>query len=86
MMITVTTLALTVTPALIGLTNTAFALTLLTCWYMAMCVSPFVPFTLIVAETIKEKPLNIAFKHNLKFCLVMFFAAPALILLINQIH
>lgn len=85
MMISVTTLALTVTPELIGLSNSAFALTLLTCWYMAMCISPFVPFTLIVAETINEKPLNIAFKHNLKFCLVMIFLAPALILLLNKI-
>jgi len=83
MMITVTTLALTITPELVGLSNPAFALTLLTCWYMAMCISPFVPFTLIVAETINERPVNIALKHNLKFCLVMFFVAPALILLLN---
>ena len=41
MMITVTTYAMTITPGLIGLTNPAFAVTLLTCWYMAMLVSLF---------------------------------------------
>ncbi|MDN5323784.1 MAG: hypothetical protein PWQ67_2238 [Clostridia bacterium] len=83
MMITVTTLALTITPEFIGLSNVAFALTLLTCWYIAMSISPFVPFTIIVADTIKEKPLNVTFKYNLKFSFIMLFIAPIIILLIN---
>lgn len=83
MMITVTTLAFTVTPAVIGLSNEAFALTLLTCWYMAMSISPFVPFAVIVADSIGDKPVNVTFKYNLRFSLVMLLLAPMVILLFN---
>ncbi|NLT94905.1 MAG: hypothetical protein GXW85_05120 [Clostridia bacterium] len=85
MMITVTTYAMTITPGLIGLSNTAFAVTLLTCWFMAMLISPFVPYNMVVAETIDEKPLNIVLKYNLKFCLVMLVFAPLLILGLNYL-
>jgi hypothetical protein len=83
MLITLSTLALTISPPTIGLSPAAFALTLLTCWYIAMSVSPFVPFSVIVADTIAEKPVIITLKHNLPLALVMLFLAPAVILLIN---
>lgn len=83
MMITVTTLALTVSPGIIGLSNGAFALMLLTCWYVAMSVSMFVPFTVIIAETVGEKPFSVTIKYNLKFALVMILIAPLVILFAN---
>ncbi|MFZ5942642.1 MAG: hypothetical protein ACOYVD_00890 [Bacillota bacterium] len=85
MMITVTTLALTVNPEVVGLSATAFALTLLTCWYMAMCISPFAPFAVIVAETIGDKPVNVTFRYNVKFLVVMIFLAPAIIAAVNYL-
>ncbi|MDA8228225.1 MAG: hypothetical protein M0T74_11125 [Desulfitobacterium hafniense] len=84
MMISVTTLALTISPDILGLSNIAFALTLLTSWFMAMSISPFVPFAVVVAESIKDKPLNVTLKNNLKFCFLMLFVAPIVILLINS--
>jgi hypothetical protein len=75
MLITLSTLALTISPPTIGLSPAAFALTLLTCWYIAMSVSPFVPFSVIVADTIAEKPVIITLKHNLPLALVMLFLA-----------
>jgi len=85
MMITVTAYAMTITPGLIGLSKASFALTLLTCWFMAMLISPFVPYNVIVGETIDEKPLNIVLKYNMKFCLVMIVFAPLLILGLNSL-
>lgn len=86
MMVTITTLALTITPEIIGLSNVAFALTLLTCWYIAMSISPFVPFAVIVADTIGEKTVNVTFKHNLKYAITMLFVAPVIILLVNYLE
>ncbi|WP_428865068.1 hypothetical protein [Clostridium sediminicola] len=85
-MVTITTLALTITPGIIGLSNVAFALTLLTCWYIAMSISPFVPFAVIVADTIGEKTVNVTFKYNLKYAITMLFAAPIIILLVNYLE
>jgi hypothetical protein len=84
MMITVTTLALTVNPELIHLSPVAFTLSLLTCWIMGMMISPLVPFGAVVAQTIKEKTVNVTLKHNLKYNLMMLFLAPAVIVLVNQ--
>ncbi|MGF7184865.1 hypothetical protein GGQ84_000950 [Desulfitispora alkaliphila] len=83
MMITVTALAVSVSPETIGLSNNAFALTLLTCWYMAMIISPLVPFPVVVADVIEDKPTNVTFKYNLKFAAIMLFVAPMVILLVN---
>lgn len=83
MMITITTLAYTITPASIGLTNSSFALTLLTCWFMAMSISPFVPFASIVSESIGEKLYNITFKYNLKFAAALIVISPLIITLLN---
>lgn len=86
MLITITALAFTVSPEVLGLSAPAFALTLLTCWFIAMCISPLVPFAVVVADTVGEKPLNVTFRHNLKFSLTMLFTAPLLILAVNMLH
>lgn len=83
MMITITTLAYIVTPGAMGLTNSSFALTLLTCWYLAMSISPFVPFSSVVSETIGEKVSNITFKYNIKFVISMFIISPLIIVFLN---
>lgn len=85
MMITVTTLAFTLPVEALGLSPPAFALTLLTCWLLAMSLSPFVPFAVIVAETIGTTPVNVTLKQNFPFALAMLFLAPAVILLVNTL-
>ena len=86
MMITVTTLAFTISPQIIGLGNVPFAMTLLTCWYLAMCISPFAPFAVVVGDTIGEKPFKVTLEYNRHFCLAMIILAPALIYLINRVY
>ncbi len=83
MMITITILAATVSPELIQLTPTGFALTLLTCWVIGMVGSPFVPFSAVVSETIKEKPHIVAWYHNLKVSICLLLFAPLMIFLVN---
>lgn len=85
MMITIPALALTVAPDVIGLGSPAYALTLLTCWYIAMSISPFVPFAVVVGETIGEKPTHVTFKDNLFFTLLMLFVAPIIIVMIHYL-
>ncbi len=83
MMITVSTLAFTVNPAAIGLSNPSFGLLLLTCWYMSMSICPFAPFAVVLGEAVGEQPFTVTFRYNLKFALVMLCVAPLIILLTN---
>jgi C4-dicarboxylate transporter, DcuC family len=85
MMIPVITMAMTLTPALLNLSPEAFVLMLLSCWFIAMSISPFAPFAAVVGETIEEKIPTITFKYNLKFAIVMLFISPAVIGLLNLI-
>jgi C4-dicarboxylate transporter, DcuC family len=86
MMIPVITMAMTLTPSSLNLSPPAFVLTLLSCWYIAMSISPFAPFAAVVSETIEEKVLTITFKYNIMFSTIMLFVAPAVILLLNEIQ
>ncbi len=83
MMIVVTALGFVVSPASLGLTAPAYALFLLTCWYVAMSVSPFVPFTAVVSEAVAERPLSVSVRHNPLFAAVMLVSGPAVVLLAN---
>lgn len=84
MTVPVTALALTVDPATLGLTPPAFALSLLCCWYIAMSISPFVPFAAVLAETVAATPRQVSWQQNRRFALLMFFLAPAYIVLANK--
>ncbi|OHD27482.1 MAG: hypothetical protein A2Y38_09255 [Spirochaetes bacterium GWB1_59_5] len=79
MMISVAAIAAAIDPAALGLSAPGFALFLLTCWYVSMNVSPFVPFSAIVGEAIGEKPVTVALRYNVKMSLLMLVAAPLLI-------
>ncbi|HUX12404.1 MAG TPA: hypothetical protein VMW87_05210 [Spirochaetia bacterium] len=85
MMITITALAFSVAHASLGLTPSAYALFLLTCWYVAMSISPFVPFSAVVADAVGAKPFEVTFKYNLLFAAAMTAAGPAVVLLANRI-
>ncbi len=85
MLITITVLAAIVPPAFIGLSSPAFALMLLSCWFISMSISPFVPFVVVVADTIKEKPFVISFKYNIRFAIGMLLLAPLIICGISQL-
>ncbi|WP_339061330.1 hypothetical protein [Tepidibacillus marianensis] len=86
MMITVPALALTVSPELIGISNVAFAVMLLTCWYASMSISPFVPFAVVVGNSIVEKPTSVTFKHNLRFFILVLFLSPIVIKGFNYLN
>ncbi len=79
MMITVAAVAAAVDPAALGLSAPGFALFLLTSWYVAMNVSPFVPFSAVVGEAIGEKPATVALRYNARMSALMLVVAPLLI-------
>ncbi|OHD80839.1 MAG: hypothetical protein A3J97_01790 [Spirochaetes bacterium RIFOXYC1_FULL_54_7] len=83
MMITVAAISSAVDPAMLGLDPPGFALFLLSCWFVAMNVSPFVPFSTVVGEAIGEKPATVALRYNSKMALLMLLIGPALI---NLMH
>jgi len=79
MMITVAAIASALDPAALGLSAPGFALFLLTCWYVSMNVSPFVPFSAVVGEAIGEKPVTVALRYNVRMSVLMLVVAPLLI-------
>jgi len=79
MMITVAAIAAAIDPTTLGLSAPGFALFLLTCWYVSMNVSPFVPFSAVVGEAIGEKPVTVALRYNSRMSVVMLIVAPLLI-------
>jgi hypothetical protein len=81
MMITVAAVASAVDPVLLGLDAPAFALFLLSCWFVAMNISPFVPFSTVVGEAIGESPATVALRYNSKMALLMLLIAPLVITL-----
>jgi hypothetical protein len=78
MMITVVAIATALSPAMLGLSEPGFALFLLSCWFVAMNVSPFVPFSTVVAEAIGEKTAVVSLRYNSRMSLVMLLVAPLL--------
>jgi hypothetical protein len=79
MMITVVAISSALNPAALGLSAPGFTLFLLSCWFVSMNVSPFVPFSTVVGEAIGEKPAIVALRYNSKMSLVMLVVAPLLI-------
>jgi hypothetical protein len=51
---------------------------LLSCWFVSMNVSPFVPFSTVVGEAIGEKTAVVALRYNSGMSLVMLVVAPLL--------
>jgi hypothetical protein len=78
MMITVVAIATALSPAALGLSAPGFALFLLSCWFVSMNVSPFVPFSTVVGEAIGEKTAVVALRYNSRMSLVMLVVAPLL--------
>jgi len=85
MLITITVLAATISPVSSGLSPPAFALLLLSCWFIAMSMTPFSPFVVVVADVLNEKPHVVAFRYNLRFSLVMLVIAPLIICGFNYV-
>jgi hypothetical protein len=83
MMISVSAMAAAFSPASLGLGAEGFALFLLSTWLVTMNLSPFSPFSVVVAEATGSSPLRVALHYNRNFALLMLFAAPALIVLIG---
>jgi hypothetical protein len=79
MMTSVAAIAAPIDPAVLGLSAPGFALFLLTCWYVSMNVSPFVPFSAVVGEAIGEKPVTVALRYNVRMSVLMLVVAPLLI-------
>jgi hypothetical protein len=81
MMITVAAIASALDPGKLGLDPAGFALFLLSCWFVAMNISPFVPFSTVVGEAIGENPATVALRYNSKMALLMLVIAPLVITL-----
>jgi hypothetical protein len=81
MMITVAAIASALDPGKLGLDPAGFALFLLSCWFVAMNISPFVPFSTVVGEAIGENPATVALRYNSRMALLMLVIAPLVITL-----
>lgn len=79
MMITVAAIAAALSPGALGISNPGFALLLLSSWFIAMNLSPFVPFSAIVGEAIGEAPMRVALRYNAKMAALMALVAPFII-------
>ncbi|MCG8639312.1 MAG: hypothetical protein MI862_06235, partial [Desulfobacterales bacterium] len=86
MLIPVTAMAMSLTPEMIGLTPPGFALMLLTCWFNAMIISPFVPFVVVSADTLGVSPLNVSARYNFRFSLVMILFSPLAVTAVDRIN
>lgn len=84
MLITFTTFAYILSPNMLGISPESFVLMLMSCWFVAMSGSPFVPYASVVAKNIGDTPINVSLKYNWPFVTVMLFGAPAIILLLEQ--
>ncbi|GAB1456714.1 hypothetical protein MASR2M48_20220 [Spirochaetota bacterium] len=56
-------------------------LLLLSSWFIAMNISPFVPFSTVVAQAIGEKPGTVALRYNLPMSAMMLFIAPLVLVI-----
>lgn len=81
MMISVAAISSALDPALLGLSSPGFALLLLSSWFIAMNISPFVPFSTVVAQAIGEKPGTVALRYNLPMSAMMLFIAPLVLVI-----
>lgn len=85
MIIPITSMAMIIKPEFLNISSPAFVLLLLVCWISGMSISPFVPFTAMVADTIDEKITNVTFKHNKWYVILVMLAAPMIILILNKL-
>lgn len=85
MIIPVTSMAMIIKPEFLNISPPGFVLLLLICWISGMSISPFVPFTAMLSETINEKITSITFKYNKWFVFLILVTAPAVILFLDKI-
>lgn len=83
--ITVTTIALSLDPNLIGLSDISFALTLIAAWTIAMIFSPFAPFNIVVGGLLNKSAFKIGFDYNKIFGIATLILAGVYITLINNL-
>lgn len=82
MLIPITTIIMIIKPEFLGLSPISYPLFIMCCWISAMCISPFVPFSAVVAEAIKEDIFIVTWKYNKNFTLLLILLCPFIILLI----
>ncbi len=85
MLIPVTAMAMSLTPTMLGLTQPGFALILLTCWFNAMIISPFVPFVVVSAQTLNVSPFIVSRSYNLRFSVMMTLFSPMAVIGIDRL-
>jgi hypothetical protein len=85
MIIPVTTLALTMTPASINLTPEAFISLLMSSWVSGMIISPLIPFTVIASSTIRAKATTFAYRWGPTMLIPWVIVAPGVIIGINYL-
>ncbi|KJS20697.1 MAG: hypothetical protein VR72_12995 [Clostridiaceae bacterium BRH_c20a] len=83
--ITITTLAFTINPALIGLNDLTFSLTLMAAWTVCIIMSPFVPYNILLGGLIKENSFTVGLKWNRTFGIIGILLSGAYIVLINSL-
>lgn len=83
MLVTITAFSSTISPEILGLVEPCYALLLLSCWFIAMSISPLVPFSAVVGDTIGEKATKVTFCHNRSYFIVMILLTPFVICFIN---
>lgn len=83
--ITVTILGLTISPAVLGISTIAYALTLVSGWLISMFVSPFVVTNIVLSGIFRKSPFLIGLKWNRVIGIVVFIFSGIYITLVNML-
>lgn len=83
--ITITTFALSLKPAMLGLSDIAFTLTLVVAYTISMIISPFVPANMVIGGLIQEKTFVIGLKWNRNFGFIVIVISGIYIILVNRL-
>lgn len=82
--ITVTAIGLSISGSVLGLTDIAYALTLVGAYTIAMISSPFAPFNIITGGLLGENPFKVALRRNSLYAFSVAIATGLFITLINN--
>ncbi|WP_028308727.1 hypothetical protein [Desulfitibacter alkalitolerans] len=84
--ITITTLGLSLNPAVLGISTIAYALSLIAGWLNSMLLSPFVVTNIVVSGLVKESPFLLGFKWNRVLGLIVLIFSGVYITLVNMLY
>lgn len=84
--ITVTAIGLSISGSVLGLTDIAYALTLVGAYTVAMVSSPFAPFNIITGGLLGENSFKVSFRWNSSYTFAVAIATGLFVTLVNNLR